>query len=205
MRETLKKLEKEGLIEVRHCDGTFIAQLSGEAMTPALVNLYGRHGIAFFDYLEYGRNEEGFAAKCAAERATHPYRDAIQSCLDWLVAAYKENNLEDSLKADIAFHTAIVKASYNVMLIHMMRSIHEMAEKKIFFSRNHLREIAGSPVALLQQHKAIAEAILLGDGEAAEQAARAHMNYVEEKIRWQMEFDNREAVAEKRQMKKPGR
>ena len=199
IREALKELVSDGLLEVRHGDGTFVAQLTGDAMTPALINLYGRHGLAFFDYLEYRREQEGFAAQCAAQRATPPDRVAIQSCLDTLIAAYESDDLERSLKADIAFHMAIVKASHNVMLIHMMRSIYDLTEQKIFFSRNHLREIEGSSKALLEQHKAIAEAILEGKADQAMAAARAHMDYVEEKFRWQNEFERRKAVAEKRQ------
>ena len=201
VREALKLLEKVGLLEVRHGDGTFVAKLTGQAMTPALIDVYGRHGTAFFDYLEYRREQEGFAARCAALRATPPDRDAIQACLDKLIKAYDEKDLETSLEADIAFHSAIVKASHNVMLIHMMRSIYEMTAQKIFFSRNHLRDIKGSGAALLEQHKNIAKAILSGDEDAAETAARAHMNYVEEKFRWQMEYDKRHAVAEKRHSK----
>lgn len=200
IREALKKLVAVGLLEVRHGDGTFVAQLTGAAMTPALINLYGRHGLAFFDYLEYRREQEGFAARCAASRATPPDCAAIQSCLDNLIKAYDEKDLERSLIADIAFHTAIVKASHNVMLIHMMRSIYELTEQKIFFSRHHLREIKGSSKALLDQHKAIADAILAGDPETADAAARAHMDYVEEKFRWQNAFERRKAVAEKRQL-----
>ena len=201
VREALKKLETAGLIEVRQGDGTYIAHLTGEAMTPALIKLYGRHGLAFFDYLEYRRHEEGFAARCAALRATPPDRAAIKSCLEALTSAFHENDLERSLKADIAFHTAIAKASHNVMLIHMMRSIYDLTEQKIFFSRHHLREISGSAEALLAQHTAIADAILSRDADAAEAAARAHMDYVEQKFRWQSDYDRRAAVAEKRQAK----
>ncbi|MFK7743745.1 MAG: FadR/GntR family transcriptional regulator [Roseobacter sp.] len=205
VREAVKQLEQLGLLEVRHGDGTFVAQLTGEAMTPALINLYGRHGLAFFDYLEYRREQEGFAARCAALRATPPDRAAIQSCIETLTAAFNENDLERSLAADIEFHTAIVKASHNVMLIHMMRSIYELTSKKIFFSRHHLRETEGSAKALLQQHKAIADAILAADADAADSAARAHMDYVEEKFRWQLEYDRRRAVAERRQTTAPDR
>ncbi|MEM9577913.1 MAG: FadR/GntR family transcriptional regulator [Pseudomonadota bacterium] len=199
IREALKKLVGAGLLEVRHGDGTFVAQLTGDAMTPALIHLYGRHGLAFFDYLEYRREQEGFAARCAAERATPPDCEAIKAYLETLIAAYEDNDMDRSLKADIAFHMAIVKASHNVMLIHMMRSIYDLTEQKIFFSRHHLREIDGSSKALLNQHKAIAHAILAGDPDKAEAAARAHMDYVEEKFRWQNAFERRKSVARKRQ------
>lgn len=66
LREALKRLEDNGLIEVRHGEGSFVAELTGQAMSPALLNLYARHSGAFFDYLEYRRTQEGFAARLAA-------------------------------------------------------------------------------------------------------------------------------------------
>ena len=61
LREALQTLEQRGLIHVRHGEGSFIAQLTGRAMSPALLDLYARHGSAFYDYMEYRREQEAFA------------------------------------------------------------------------------------------------------------------------------------------------
>ena len=61
LREALQTLEARGLVHVRHGDGTYIAELTGRAMSPAMLALYSRHGEAFHDYLEYRREQEAFA------------------------------------------------------------------------------------------------------------------------------------------------
>ncbi|MEM8580370.1 MAG: GntR family transcriptional regulator, partial [Pseudomonadota bacterium] len=63
LREALKRLEDEGLIDVIKGEGSFVAKLTNEAMSPALLDLFSRHGDAFFEYLEYRREQEAFAAR----------------------------------------------------------------------------------------------------------------------------------------------
>ena len=81
LREALKLLEDSGLVVSKHGEGTFVAALTGQAMLPALLALYGRHEPAFFDYLEYRREQECFAAGLAAERATKADKARIESIL----------------------------------------------------------------------------------------------------------------------------
>ncbi|NCO16711.1 MAG: GntR family transcriptional regulator, partial [Alphaproteobacteria bacterium] len=66
LREALADLEARGLIVTRHGDGTYVANLTGAALSAPMVELFARHPQAFFDYLEYRRESEGFAAFLAA-------------------------------------------------------------------------------------------------------------------------------------------
>ena len=77
LREALQVLEERGLVSTRHGEGTFVSPLTGQAMLPALLALYGRHEPAFFDYLEYRREQEGFAARLAARRATKADKERL--------------------------------------------------------------------------------------------------------------------------------
>jgi GntR family transcriptional repressor for pyruvate dehydrogenase complex len=56
----------------------------------------------------------------------------------------------------------------------------------------------GSGRALLAQHIEIADAIIAGDPDRAETAARVHMDFVEDSYRKGREQARREALAEKR-------
>lgn len=203
VRQALKQLESDGLINVRHGEGTFVAQLSGQAMSPALIGLYARHGLAFYDYLEYRREQEAFAAKCAAERATAADHENITNLIEALERAQQADDPSQSEIADVQFHSAIVNASHNAMLIHMMTSIYDLTRRGVFYNRRYLRSIDGSGDQLLSQHKDIAEAVLKGDPAAAEASARAHLDFVERSFRVGEDRERRERYARKRLLAAP--
>ncbi len=198
LREALQMLEDRDLVTVRRGEGTFIAPLIGRAMSPALLALYSRHNRAFYDYLEYRRAQETFAARLAAERATQSDRDRLRDILARMQTAWEADDFEASQAADIKFHAAIVDASQNTTLIHMMASIYDLTKQGLFYNRKFLRTMDGTGERLLQQHKDIVDAILDGDADRAEQAARVHMDFVEESFRIGEDQKAREERAAKR-------
>ena len=198
LRDALKTLEENGLICVRHGEGTFIAKLTGQAMQPALINLYARHGEAFFDYLEFRRAQEGLAARLAAERATPTDRIQIKKHLEALELADQNSDPEASREADVQFHGAIIEASHNAMLVHMMSSIYELTRRGVFYNRSYLRSMDGTGAKLLQQHREIAAKVLSGDPEAAEQAATQHLDFVEKSFRIGIQQNKSEMISQKR-------
>ncbi len=200
VRDALKRLEADGLIHVRHGEGTFVAALSGQAMSPALIDLYARHGLAFFDYLEYRREQEAFAARLAAERATAADRAAITAQMEMLEAAQAAGDSEAAAEADIGFHVAIVNGSHNVTLIHMMASIYELTRRGMFYNRAHLRTIDGTGEKLLAQHREIAAAVEAGNPAEADAAARRHLDFVERSVRLAEDRERRERSAQKRML-----
>lgn len=200
LREALQVLEERGLVTTKHGEGTFVSALTGQAMLPALLALYGRHEPAFFDYLEYRREQECFAAGLAAERATKADKERIKDILHDLTRAWKESDADASHKADYALHTAIVDASQNATMIHMMASIFELTQQSVFYNRDFLNTIDGSGRMLLEQHVNLGEAIIDGDVEAARKAAGEHIDFVERSFRLGMEQQRREDLAEKRRM-----
>ncbi|MEM8729817.1 MAG: FadR/GntR family transcriptional regulator [Pseudomonadota bacterium] len=200
LREALHVLEERGLINTKHGEGTFVSALTGQAMLPALLALYGRHEPAFFDYLEYRREQEGFAARLAAQRATKADKARIAETLSEIERAFDTQDTDASREADFALHTAIVDASQNATLIHMMASIYELTRQGVFYNRDFLKSIDGTGEKLLEQHIALGQAVIDGDAEAAEKAAVAHINFVEKSFRTGIEQKRREAMAEKRRL-----
>ncbi len=198
LREALQTLEARGLVNVRHGEGTFVATLTGRAMSPALLALYARHGEAFYDYLEYRREQEGFAARLAAERATEADKERLQHIIEQMQTAWEEDNMDASQEADIRLHTAVVDASQNTTLMHMMASVYDLTRQGVFYNRAFLRSKDGSGEELMRQHMEIVDAILDGDPDRAEQAARLHMDFVEQSFRKGQEQMLREKRADKR-------
>ncbi|NOD93360.1 FCD domain-containing protein [Ruegeria sp. HKCCD4884] len=200
LREALAALEERGLVTTQHGEGTFVAALTGQAMLPALLSLYERHEPAFFDYLEYRREQEGFAARLAARRATKADKERIAEILAENQRAWEENDALASREADFALHSAIVDASQNATLIHMMASIYELTKQGVFYNRSFLKSIDGSGKKLLEQHLELGQAVIDSDEERAEQAAFAHIDFVEDSFKLGIEQQRREAMAEKRRI-----
>lgn len=200
LREALQMLEERGLVTTKHGEGTFVSALTGQAMMPALLALYGRHEPAFFDYLEYRREQECFAASLAAGRATKADKKRIKDILGTLEQAWKDEDANASREADYALHSAIVDASQNATMIHMMASIFELTRQSVFYNRDFLRTIDGTGKMLLDQHVTLGEAIIHGDVEAAHSAAADHIDFVEKSFRVGLEQQRRETLAEKRRL-----
>jgi len=198
LREALQTLEDRGLIKVRHGEGSFIASLTGRAMSPALLSLYARYGRAFYDYLEYRREQEAFASRLAAERATQSDKERLIDIIGEMQRAWEEDDAEASQEADLKLHVAVVDASQNTTLIHMMASVYDLTRQGVFYNRQFLRTMDGTGEKLLEQHKEIAQSIIDGDPARAEAAARSHMDFVEDSFRQGQEQQMREERASKR-------
>lgn len=199
VREALKRLEDQQLLRVRHGEGSYVSALTGTALSPAMVDLYARHQSAFYDYLEYRREQEGFASSLAAQRSTKVDKAIISDLLVKLREAQEIDDPKVAQEYDIKFHSAIVDASHNSTMIHTMASIYELTRRGIFYNRDYLRTIDGTGELLLQQHFDIGNAILDGDAERARKAARDHIDFVEKSFRIGQEDKKREAMAKKRQ------
>ena len=167
-------------------------------MSPAMLALYARHGEAFHDYLEYRREQEAFATRLAAQRATAADKERLAAIRDELRAAWDAQDREAEQEADFRLHSAVVDASHNTTLIHMMASVFDLTRRDIFYNRDLLRSIDGTGRKLLDQHLEIIAAIEAGDAALADNAARDHLDFVEQSIRLGRELQRRERRARMR-------
>ena len=110
-------------------------------------------------------------------RATAPERQAIRECLAEMAAAHEVQDADREAEADIVLHRLIYAASHNLVILHVMRAFSEMLRRDIFFNRTSLFAQAPFRDALLAQHKAIGEAVVAGDPEAAERAIHEHLKF----------------------------
>lgn len=138
VRDALKVLEDRGLVSVRHGEGTFIAPLTGTALSGPMIELFARQSDAFFDYLEFRREVESFAAFAAAQRATATDHAILREKIAQMEAAHLKADPTEEADLDVTFHAAVVDAAHNVMLVHMMSSIYELMTKGVFYNRAYL-------------------------------------------------------------------
>jgi GntR family transcriptional repressor for pyruvate dehydrogenase complex len=198
LREAIHALESRGLVEIRRSEGAFVRPLVGAALDPAMVALYARHAGSVSDILEFRREQEGFAARLAASRATAEERAGLGAMLGAMEAAERDGNDAQEVVLDREFHIAVVEAAHNSMLLHVMRALYGLMEQVEFCNRVALYRRPGTARDLLEQHRAIVEAITGQSPDAAARASEAHVDYVIRALRETEDDHRRQGVARKR-------
>jgi GntR family transcriptional repressor for pyruvate dehydrogenase complex len=198
LREAVAELQDKGLLSARAGAGIYVADVLGSAFSDALIRLFAEHDEAVFDYIGFRRDLEGLAACRAARLASDTELQVIQTVMDKMEAAHKKTNPSDEARLDAEFHMAIIEASHNVIMLHMMRSMFQLLREGVFYNRQVMFKQRTTRGALLDQHRAINAAIQARDPEAARAAVNDHLNYVEKALADQQKADRNEAIAKQR-------
>ena len=173
LREGLEKLEARGLL-VTGRSGIYIAQFL-VPITDPLASLPQSNPNTSFDYLEFRSLIEGDAAALATQRATDLDRDTIQQIITRMKLAHGQDDPSEEADSDAELHLAIYEAAHNVVMLHMMGALSSMLRIDVFYKRGRLYSRQGVRDLLLEQHLAIAGAVLAGDVEVARHLAKEHV------------------------------
>ena len=120
------------------------------------MDLFARHRGAVFDYLSVRRDMEGLAAERAAREASDTDLRVVQTIFDQMEAASAASRqAEAEARLDAQFHMAIVEASNNVVMLHMMRSMYQLLQDGVFYNRKVMFKHRTTRQNLLDQHRAI--------------------------------------------------
>ncbi|SFB07400.1 transcriptional regulator, GntR family [Poseidonocella pacifica] len=198
LREAVSELQSRGLLTTRAGSGVFVAEVLGNAFSDALVQLFAGHEEAQFDYISFRRDMEAICADRAARLASDTDLKVIQTVFDKMEAAHSGRNPEEDARLDAQFHMAIVEASHNVILLHMMRSMFDLLRAGVFYNRQAMFKQRTSRLTLLDQHRAINDALQDRDSEAAAAAVRTHLTFVEHCLDLQRRAEKNEEIARRR-------
>ncbi|MDE3080972.1 MAG: FCD domain-containing protein [Paracoccaceae bacterium] len=198
LRDAVAELEERGLLIARAGAGIFVADVLGSAFSPALVDLFASHDEAMFDYLSFRRDLEALSAERAAMLGTDTDLKVVASVFAKMEAAHSKRNPSDEARLDAEFHLSIIEASHNVIMLHMMRSMFDLLRQGVFYNRQVMFKQRTTRSALLDQHRAINDAIQTRDPAAARAAVEGHLNYVEDSLRAQQKADRNELIAQQR-------
>lgn len=198
LREAISDLQGRGLLVTRQGAGVFVADVLGSAFSPALIGLFSNHDEAIFDYIAFRRDMEGLAAERAARFGTASDLQVIGAILAKMETAHLKRDPSDEAELDAGFHMAIIEASHNVVMLHMMRSMYDLLRQGVFYNRQAVfldRDIRDT---LLDQHRGINAAIQARDPVAARAAVAAHMDYVARTTQDRIKTAQNEATAHRR-------
>ena len=190
VREALIALEVEGWVEVRTGSGIYVLDRHAknatnniaiqEINTPARGLFEGENKVNTnaewgpLELIRARRVVEGETAAIAAMQAKRKDIDAMGQALRMMQTEAAEGVLP--LDGDRAFHTAIVQASGNEVLIDTVQSFWDSRRGPIFERLVGYFETLQSWQAAIAEHSAILEAIQAHDAAAARTAMHAHMD-----------------------------
>jgi GntR family transcriptional repressor for pyruvate dehydrogenase complex len=93
----------------------------------------------------------------------------------------------------------IVEAAHNVVMLHMVRSLYDLLVRGVFYNRNVIYSLRERRTKLLDQHRAIRDAVVARDPKGARAAVEAHLDFIAEALRDANRMRSREQVAALRQ------
>ncbi len=198
LREAVAELQKKGLLAARAGSGIFVGDVLGNAFSPALVQLFAEHDDAAIDYIAFRRDLESLAAERAAQLGSDMDLQVIQTIFDKMERAHTKPNPQDEAQLDADFHMAIIEASHNVVMLHMMRSMFQLLRKGVFYNRQVMFSQRLTRDNLLDQHRAINTALQARDPVAARAAVNEHLAYVEQSLISQQKAEKNEVIARQR-------
>jgi DNA-binding GntR family transcriptional regulator len=155
IREALRRLEGEGMVESRPRSGTFVARLDSERL------------------VEMGRIRavlEGVAAGLAAGRANPADIAALEARLAAIRAATRLGDAASVAAANDAFHLLVHSITGNAFLVRSLQAL------RAYFHIGSARVLVGGDQVrrALAEHTEIVSAIAAGVAERAETLMRAH-------------------------------
>jgi DNA-binding FadR family transcriptional regulator len=192
VREALIALEVEGWVEVRTGSGIYVLdrsninainKIAAQAINTTANGIFEGENTLSTDFkAEWGPLElirarrvvEGETAAIAALQAKRKDIDTMGKALRMMQTEAAAGILP--LDGDRAFHTAIVQASGNEVLIDTVQSFWDSRRGPIFERLVGYFETLQSWQAAIAEHSAILEAIQAHDAVAARTAMHAHMD-----------------------------
>jgi len=157
LREAFRRLEQIGLVEKIPNRGTFVSTLN-EQDVKELHTVRELH--------------EGLAARLLAERADPRAVSRLESVLDAMRDAARDDDQPRMIELDADFHDALIELSDHKLLRELWVVVGVRLRRFLLLKRRHLYITLADAAPL---HEPIVRAIAAGDAKRAEAEARRHV------------------------------
>ena len=170
VREALIAMEVEGWVEVRTGSGVYVLDRSSRRKAQQTVSAeWGP-----LELIRARRLVEGEIASLAAAQAKRKDLDAMRKAIDAMNSDAQKGILP--LEGDRAFHSAIVEASCNAVLIETVQGFWDSRSSPMYERLVGYFETMKAWQSAIDEHEAIYAAIRAHDSTAARDAMHAHMD-----------------------------
>lgn len=156
LREALRNLSAEGLVNLKPNRGAFVAEISIEEL---------QHTFEVMSILE------GSCARLAADRFTRSDLDELEKLHEKLEAFYNQNDPHGYVKHNQYYHAFIQEKTGNPVLSKMVASL----RGRVLLHRFRQIYRPGRLDSSIDEHRELMEAFRAREGERAEKLMRRHL------------------------------
>jgi DNA-binding GntR family transcriptional regulator len=156
VREALHQLRSEKLVDHSPHQGVVVAHLT----TEDIFAIYSVREVL-----------EGLAAQLAASRASQEDHHALQEILAEMTRVFELDDPNALARLNLQFHATLRRTANNAYLDHFLSQVEHAVRR---FGRTTF-SYPGRSEASIEEHRAIAEAVIAGDSERAGELAIEHM------------------------------
>ena len=193
IREAMIALEVQGLIEVRIGAGAYVRRLPGSDDSPSF-------HVTGFELTEARLLLEGEAAALAAVHISDAELIELDAIVDRIAAENEQPSFSD--RADRAFHLLIATATRNALIAKTVEQYWDLRSSSPECALLHGRARDADIRPVLDEHRAIANALRARDPAAARAAMRAHLGNVIDDL---LVATEEQAIADARKSLEPTR
>lgn len=160
IREAIRKLELDGLVNVLPRRGAEVAQITEKDLR---------------DVLEVRTSLEQLAIQLACQRISSDNIEKLKDALEVFEEAVNSGDVKKLAEADVAFHDVIFESTNNARLIQI---VNNLGEQMYRYRVEYLKDFSIHQ-QLCQEHRLIVKAISNKDQAKAQQLVRDHIYYQE--------------------------
>jgi len=172
LREAISQLKFDGLVVPQQGRGVFVSESAFKSSLRLDIPNLENQGevLKIFELL---LAVEVYYTGLAAKHRTQSQLTAIKRALDKLIDTISTGGLGS--EEDLAFHSAIVKASNNEYFVTLAQFLEDNVRHAIRTARKHTASFKTLDKDVLKEHEAIYEAIKEKNIDHAREAAESHL------------------------------
>ena len=176
VRESLRKLEATGLLDIKRGSGMFVADISSKPIGDALTSALKIQRVDIDEITEARLTIEPAVARLAAERITPEYLDALKANIEVAQNLIDKDSI--AKYKDIDFHALIAEATQNRVVRLSMKAMLNSVRNIDTPDRSQSER----DKAAISYHKKIFKAMKEGDPEKTEKLMREHIIEIRKKL-----------------------
>lgn len=184
VREAVRILEQRGIVERRVGSGTFVTEVPAQVISDS-IERYLVFGAGTREELIALREIlEPEVAALAAQHATDADLVRMETVLQQLANAYKEEDSEAVARADSDLHVAIAEATQNSLVVAIVNALQYVIEKVVVDTITNQTPSSWFSRAdtWMGLHQNFCEAIKARDSKGARKAMLAHFEHTREEF-----------------------
>jgi GntR family transcriptional repressor for pyruvate dehydrogenase complex len=174
VRDAIRTLAAQGLVEARRGKGTFVAARGMDAAVQEATAALRQDEDVFADLFAVRRLLEPAAAQWAAKRLSPDQADRLDAIVTEMEAIDRaaEPDLYRMSDLDSEFHVVVATAADNAVLLRLMEALQDLHREQLETSSRY----RGRLTETIVDHRRIVEAILAGDPVGASLAMTDHLS-----------------------------